>query len=53
MGSGKTALQVQDNVTVRYCISDLEISLSQMVIANGKILRIRSNYKHAGLIVLQ
>lgn len=48
----KIALQVQDNVTVRYCMSDLEISLSQMVIANGKIL-IRSNYKHAGLIVLQ
>lgn len=30
----------------------LEISLSHLVIANSNILRIRRNYKHAGLIVL-
>lgn len=40
-------------VFIVICHTVLEISLSHMVIANGKILRIRENYKHAGLIVLQ
>lgn len=37
---------------ITICQIVLEISLSHMVRANGKILRIRRNYKHAGLIVL-